>query len=132
MVVPYRERTPLAERQREAARVRAAHPDRVPILLVPASRACPPAENDRFLAPLELTVAQFAYAVRKRVKLQPSQAIFLHVDGRLASGTAALGALDARHRGDDGFLAVTYALENAFGAYRRARFGGASAARAAS
>ena len=95
--------------------MRAAHPDRVPVLLIPATRDCPPAESDRFLVPLDLTVAQFAYAVRKRVKLHGAQALFLLVDGRLAPGTMGMGALYARHRGDDGFLVVTYALENTFG-----------------
>ena len=113
----YRERTPLAARRREAERVRAAHPRRVPVLLVPASRECPRAEKDRFLVSLELTVAEFACAVRRHVELAPTQALFLHVDGLLAPGTAAMGALDARHRGDDGFLAVTYALENTFGGF---------------
>ena len=111
----YRERTSVAERQAEAGRVRAVHPDRVPVLLLPASPACPPCAHDRFLVPRDLTVAQFAYVVRKRIKLQREQALFLHVDGRLAPGTDSLGTLDARHRGEDGFLAITYALENTFG-----------------
>ena len=105
----------MAGGRERVAHVRAVHPDRVPVLLLPASPACPPCAHDRFLVPRDLTVAQFAYVVRKRIKLQREQALFLHVDGRLAPGTDSLGTLDARHRGEDGFLAITYALENTFG-----------------
>eukprot|EP00494_Astrolonche_serrata_P022400 UN22657 len=46
----------------------------------------------RFLVPADLTVGQFVYVIRKRIKLQPEQAIFLFVNttvpptGRLIFG----------------------------------------------
>lgn len=39
----------------------------------------PPSRTPRFLVPADLTVGQFVYVIRKRIKLSPEKAIFVFV-----------------------------------------------------
>ena len=80
----------------------------------------PPLDKDKYLVPEALTCAQFSYVLRRRLRLEPAKALFLLLrDGadRAAAppGNALLSALHSRHADADGFLYVTYTLENAFG-----------------
>ena len=40
-------------------------------------------ENRRYLVPADLTVGQFVYVIRKRIKLSAEKAIFIFVDNVL-------------------------------------------------
>jgi GABA(A) receptor-associated protein len=40
-------------------------------------------ENCRYLVPADLTVGQFVYVIRKRIKLSAEKAIFIFVDNVL-------------------------------------------------
>ncbi|KVH99145.1 Autophagy protein Atg8 ubiquitin-like protein [Cynara cardunculus var. scolymus] len=52
----------------------------------------------RYLVPADLTVGQFVYVVRKRIKL-----------------TAMMSAIYEENKDEDGFLYMTYSGENTFG-----------------
>lgn len=39
----------------------------------------------RYLVPSEITVGQFVYVIRKRIKLEAQKAIFVFIDGVLPS-----------------------------------------------
>merc|ERR1712054_163808 len=73
-------------------------------------------DGKKYLVPSELTVAQFQYVVRKRLRLPAEQAMFLFFDGRLPSANSVpLTQLYNDHKDQDGFLYVTYSGENTFG-----------------
>ena len=42
-----------------------------------------PGKNYRYLVPADLTVGQFVYVIRKRIKLSAEKAIFIFVDNVL-------------------------------------------------
>jgi len=62
-----------------------------------------------------LTVGQFVYVVRKRIKLSPEKAIFIFVNNTLPPTAALISAIYEEHKDEDGFLYVTYSGENTFG-----------------
>ena len=83
----------------------------------------------------DLTVGQFVYVIRKRIKLAPEKAIFIFVDEILpptaalmsanyeehkcvfnATSTSALSTEPPFYRDEDNFLYVSYSGENTFGA----------------
>ena len=112
--LPYRERLPLVLRATACERARRQHPAHVPTILV--SKDAPPLDREKFLIPRTLTGAQLSYIVRRRMHMPSEKALFLLCGGRLVPATATVRELEAVHRDpDDGFLYVTYALENAFG-----------------
>lgn len=90
--------------------------DRIPCIAVPKDDTLPALTNPRLLLPSDFTASQLVHAIRKRITLQPSQAIFVLNDDRMVSGPTSLRELLNRQQdNDDGVLRVTYALENVFG-----------------
>ena len=97
----------------------------------------------RYLVPADLTVGQFVYVVRKRIKLSPEKAIFIFVKnilpptGKIACffysnfhplpfhlydlvywfiiAAAMMSAIYEENKEEDGFLYMTYSGENTFG-----------------
>lgn len=70
----------------------------------------------KYLVPSDLTVGQFMFVIRKRLKLPPEQAIFLFVNGTIPPTGALMNQIYDEHRDVDGFLYITYSGENTFGA----------------
>ncbi|KAK8480000.1 hypothetical protein V6N12_017222 [Hibiscus sabdariffa] len=71
---------PLERRQAEAARIREKYPDRIPVVVQRADKSdVPDIDKKKYLVPADLTVGQFVYVVRKRIKLGPEKAIFVFV-----------------------------------------------------
>ena len=58
---------------------------------------------------------QFTFIIRKRIKLDPSQAIFLMIDNTLCPSNTNIGDVYDSQHSEDGFLYVKYASENTFG-----------------
>ncbi|MBA0811832.1 hypothetical protein Gohar_025847, partial [Gossypium harknessii] len=69
----------------------------------------------RYLVPADLTVGQFIYVVRKRIKLSAEKAIFVFVKNTLPPTAALMSAIYEENRDEDGFLYMTYSGENTFG-----------------
>lgn len=108
----------LESRKASAAAIRAKHPDRIPVIVEKRAldKSLPDIDKKKFLVPSDLTIGQFVYVIRKRIKLEPEQAIFLFVrSGALPPSAAALQSIYDRHCDEDGFLYMTYSGENTFG-----------------
>jgi GABA(A) receptor-associated protein len=106
------------DRCEESRRILGQFVDRVPVI-VERSSACrdiAPIDKCKFLVPSDLTMGQLMYVIRKRIRLDASVALFLMVEGRsLAPVGSMVGEIYERHKGEDGFLYITYSAENAFG-----------------
>ncbi|KAG5578889.1 hypothetical protein H5410_049516 [Solanum commersonii] len=70
-----------------------------------------------YLVPADLTVGQFVYVVRKRIKLSAEKAIFIFVKNILPPTAAMMSAIYEEHKDEDGFLYMTYSGENTFGSF---------------
>jgi len=66
--------------------------------------------------PSDLTMGQFVYVIRKRIKLNPDAAIFIFVNNTLPPASAMMSSIYKEHKDEDGFLYVTYSGESTFGA----------------
>ena len=71
--------------------------------------------------PSDLTVAQFVYVVRKRVKLAPEKAIFIFVNNQVPNTAELMVKVYEEQKDEDGFLYITYSGENTFGAEQQAQ-----------
>ncbi|KAL5163630.1 Autophagy-related protein 8C [Glycine soja] len=69
----------------------------------------------RYLVPADLTVGQFVYVVRKRIKVSAEKAIFVFVNNTLPPTAALMSSIYEENKDDDGFLYMTYSGENTFG-----------------
>ncbi|CAL9222556.1 unnamed protein product [Arabidopsis halleri] len=104
------------KRQAEAARIREKYPDRIPVIVERAEKSdVPDIDKKKYLVPADLTVGQFVYVVRKRIKLSPEKAIFIFVKNILPPTAAIMSAIYEEHKDEDGFLYMSYSGENTFG-----------------
>ncbi|XP_018480647.1 autophagy-related protein 8a isoform X1 [Raphanus sativus] len=107
---------PLEARMGEATRIREKYPDRVPVIVEKAGQSdVPDIDKRKYLVPADLTVGQFVYVVRKRIKLGAEKAIFVFVKNTLPPTAALMSAIYEEHKDEDGFLYMTYSGENTFG-----------------
>ncbi len=106
------------KRLNEANRVLEKYPDRIPIIVERNTRtynSLPVVDKKKFLVPNDLTVGQFVYVIRKRIKLEPEKAIFLMIDNKLPQTSMLISELYAQHKHEDNFLYIDYSSENTFG-----------------
>ena len=67
----FKDEHPLQKRQLEATRIREKYPDRVPCIVEKAEKSdISTIDKKKFLVPHDLTVGQFVYVIRKRIKLR--------------------------------------------------------------
>lgn len=112
----FKQRYLYEERVKESTRVRTKYPDRVPVICEKTARSSmSEIDKNKYLVPMDLTIGQFVYVVRKRLKLPSEKAIFLFVGGTMKSTSTQLQEAYDEHKDNDGFLYVTYSDENVFG-----------------
>lgn len=78
----------------------------------------PEIDKRKYLVPLNLTVGQFVYVIRKRIKLPSEKAIFIFVNDILPPTAEFFSKVYEEHKDEDGFLYVLYSGENTFGSER--------------
>ncbi|KAG4931947.1 hypothetical protein JHK87_045949 [Glycine soja] len=123
---------PLERRQAESARIRDKYPDRIPVIVEKAERSDIPDIDKKklvilsnstytvvfkYLVPADLTVGQFVYVVRKRIKVSAEKAIFVFINNTLPPTAALMSSIYEENKDDDGFLYMTYSGENTFGSH---------------
>lgn len=123
---PFRTRLSYDQRRAEFERIRPQLEARVPVILESNGLETPRMTREKFLVPFDLTVAQLAFVVRKRVHFDASRALFLMVRGTLPPPTVDMKSLYDRHMAEDGFLYVVYTTENTFGSINTRDDDGAS------
>ena len=129
----YRLTTPREKSARQAAQQRAAHPDRVPVVLEPDSLfysrlepAAVLAARDflaarRFAPPGSWTVGQFVATVRERIQLKPKHALYALVSPKIeehvlpVTSATLEDVYQQHHEPETGVLWIVLAVESTFG-----------------
>jgi GABA(A) receptor-associated protein len=123
----FREKYPFEDRYLEASRIMEKYPDRIPVICEHGQQGnnqLPHDPKKKFLIPRDMSIGQFVYVIRKRIKLSPEQAIFLFIvtqnkDGSLNSTLAPTShmfdTVYGRYKDRDRFLYVCCQSENVFG-----------------
>merc|ERR1711871_536583 len=107
---------PLEKRKAEARRIREKYADRIPVIVEKAEKSdVPDIDKKKNLVPSDLTVGQFVYVIRKRIKLSAEKAIYIFGNNVLPPTAAFMSALYEEQKDEDGFLYITYSGENYFG-----------------
>ncbi|XP_066568500.1 gamma-aminobutyric acid receptor-associated protein-like 1 [Amia ocellicauda] len=113
----YQRSVPFELRRAEGEKIRAKHPDKIPIIVERAARSrAPELDKKKYLVPSDLTVGQFCFLVRQRVCLRPEEALFFFIDNLLPPASATLLQVYQDHHAEDHFLYVTYSTESVYGA----------------
>ena len=115
METEFKKKNSLESRKSESERIRRKYPDRIPIIVSKIGNDVPDIDKSKFLVPFDLTIGQFVYVIRKRIKLPPEKAMFVFCKDSLAQTSALCGSVYEQFKDKDGFLYVSYSGENTFG-----------------
>jgi GABA(A) receptor-associated protein len=106
------------QRHAESNRISRKHPDRVPIICEKSksnSHDLPEVAKIKYLVPRELTVCQFNFFIRQRLRLASDESLFLFINKNVISATCIIGEIYEFEKDEDGFMYVEYAKEQTFG-----------------
>jgi GABA(A) receptor-associated protein len=106
----------LSTRLDESNNIKQRYKGRIPIILEKnKSSDIIQIDKTKFIVPSTLTVGQFIYIVRHRIKLSNDKAIFIFVNSILPSTSELLSTIYEKHKDPDGFLYMIYSGESVFG-----------------
>jgi GABA(A) receptor-associated protein len=104
------------ERKKEAVRITEKYPDRIPVICEKSWNCkMEHLHRTKFLIPIDFTMGQFMYVIRKRLRMPSEKGIFLFVSGTVQSQNTNMSQLFDVYKDVDGFLYVQYSDENVFG-----------------
>jgi len=105
------------KRQQEADRIINKYPGRLPVICEISKNNIKEFDLDKgkYLVPKDLTVGQFVYVIRKRLKISAEKAIFLFSNNILPPTSLLMEILYDQHKNTDGFLYIVVSSENTFG-----------------
>jgi len=115
----YKKTHNLTDRISESNRIRMKYPERIPIICEKTnspSNSVPDLDKSKYLVPCDLTLGQFMFVIRNRMKLPSENALFLFVKGSIPSSNTIISELYDSKKDEDGFLYINYSGENTFGA----------------
>lgn len=116
MIENFQSKHVFEKRKIESSNIRAKYPDRIPVIVEKAHKSdMNLIDKNKYLVPDSLTVGQFVYIIRRRLKLPPEKAIFIYVRQHIPPGTAMMSTVYEDYKDKDGFLYMTYTGENVFG-----------------
>lgn len=106
------------KRQLESKRIMDKFKDRIPVI-VEISRKCNDIrdiDKQKYLVPDELSVGQFQYVIRKRIKLPQSKAMYMIFNNKLCATSESIKKVYEKNKDtEDGFLYTVISTENTFG-----------------
>ena len=111
----YKKENDLETRTKEASRIRSKYPDRIPIICERIGDTVPDIDRKKYLVPGDLSIANFMYVIRKRIKLSPEISIFLFVNESMVPCSELMSKCYEEHKDQDGFLYIKYGGESTFG-----------------
>ena len=107
------------KRKEESDKILKKYDDRYPIIVAKSNdknaASIPNIDKMKFLVPGDLTIAQFMYVIRKRVKLSPEQALWIFTNHGIPPTSQSIMSIYQTHKDEDGFLYLIYSGDNVFG-----------------
>jgi GABA(A) receptor-associated protein len=112
----FKESKSLEKRINESRHIITKYPERIPIICERGENSnMPVIDKAKYLVPSDLTMGQFLYIIRKRIKLNSEKAMFIFMGGKIPPTSVTVGQIYEENKDEDGFLYLTYTGENTFG-----------------
>lgn len=111
----FKDKHSFEKRYEESELIMVKYPNRIPIIVERFNDSLPDIDRNKYLAPCDLSVGNFMYVIRKRIKLTPEKSLFLFFNDKILPVNVLLGSAYDKHRDADGYLYVKYCEESTFG-----------------
>ena len=105
------------ERQIEANRIRIKYPNRLPVIVTRGDKCTlNKIDKHKYLVPSDITLGQFIYVIRKRIKLGSEEGLYLFINNSILGTVSSLMAdVYNNYKNIDNYLYISYHNENTFG-----------------
>jgi len=113
----YKQKNTFEKRIKESENILKKYPNRIPVI-VEKNAICKninDIDKNKYLVPEELTIGQFIFIIRKRLKLSADKALFIFINSKLIPTHTLMKDVYLNEKDEDNFLYITYASENTFG-----------------
>ena len=115
-VFDYKTEKSFEDRLLESTKIMEKYPDKLPIIVSKCSNSnLNDIDKNKYLVSNDMILSQFIYTIRKRIKLESSEALFFFINNSIPKNSSPIGELYNLHKDKDGFLYITYNSENTFG-----------------
>ena len=113
----YKKNNSLEKRSKESENILKKYPNRIPVIVEKSNRCkdINDIDKSKFLVPNDLTMNQFIYVIRKRLKLSAEKALFIFINNKILPNSKTLNEIYQEEKDEDNFLYMNYANENTFG-----------------
>lgn len=113
----FKKENDIDKRKKDAMIVKQKYPERIPVIVEKDPNCIDLIEIDKckFLVPNDLTMSQFMFVIRKRIKVPPEKAIFMFINNLIMKKAELLSNIYEEYKDEDGFLYVIYSSETTFG-----------------
>ena len=112
----YKKKHTYDARTSESRRITSKYPDRLPIICEVHHKSDLVLDKHKYLVPHDLTIGQFIYVLRRRIKLPPEKAIYLFTGrNQMPPTSMLLSKIYAESKDEDGFLYFMINSESTFG-----------------
>jgi GABA(A) receptor-associated protein len=107
----------IEKRKEESSRILSKYENKIPLIVLRDKNSkLPDIDRYKFLAPDDITLGQFIFVVRKRIKIDDTETLFFFVnDNVLVNTSQTMHTIYDSHKDEDGFIYLTYCSENVFG-----------------
>ena len=106
------------KREQQAMQILRKYPHRIPIIceISKIDRSTIHLDKNKYLAPADISLGQFLYIIRKRIKLQPDDAIFIFTEtDNMPICSINVKDLQRKYVNKDGFLYLMISRQSTFG-----------------
>lgn len=104
------------KRKSESSKIKLKYPDRIPIIVEKyKSSNVADIDKNKYLAPKDMTIGQFTYIIRKKIKLKSNEALFITINNKSMTSSNLLSDIYELDHDEDDFLYIVYSSENTFG-----------------
>lgn len=104
------------KRCQESKRIMNKYLDRIPVIVNKSDNSnIQDIDKKKYLVPRDMYISQFSYIIRKNIKLNESEALFITINNNLVPTNITMSEIYKKDHNEDGFLYVVYSSENTFG-----------------
>jgi GABA(A) receptor-associated protein len=104
------------QRKQESDKILIKYPDRLPFIVELDNQfGIIDGYKSKYLVPKDLTMGQFTYVIRKKIKLSPNKALFLFNNNKIPSTESRMIDIYEENKNEDGFAYFMVTQENTFG-----------------
>ena len=108
---------PFRRRRKESELAMRKYIDKLPVIIERSDHTnVGLIDKNKYLLPRDMTIGQLLYSIRRKIKLESYEGLFLFVDNSTIPRTnETIEEVYMKYKDKDNFLYITYSGENAFG-----------------